>query len=401
MNILYLFQYIIDPSNGGVERVTQLIGDGLRKRKHNVYYLAVREQLSSRQETFDSKYQYIITGYSKDKIKYLEEYKKLLGKLQIDAVISQQATPEATYLLENTPDKIIRISCYHMQPFAYLGRERQIKKLSYPEGFKKNLIKYLTILCPIPFHRHVLRLEKNEFYDMVRTSDKVVLLSSNFYERIQRYSPDIPMNKLSAINNPNTFEPLEDNDLSKKEKVVLYVGRLADPQKNIKGFIDTWLHFHKSNPEWKAYIVGDGEKRSMYEEYAKNKGAENISFEGKQIDVDSYYARATFICLTSIFEGWGMVLTEGMSRGCIPVCFNTYESAKDIIDNNINGIIAKPLDAHDMAYRMSKLVKSPDSLKQMAMAAIRKTKQFNLVDTVAKWENLLSALHNGESDNSK
>ncbi|WP_373730662.1 glycosyltransferase, partial [Bacteroides heparinolyticus] len=38
---------------------------------------------------------------------------------------------------------------------------------------------------------------------------------------------------------------------------------------------------------------------------------------------------ASILCLTSDFEGWGMVLTEAMTFGAIPVVFESFASVKD------------------------------------------------------------------------
>ena len=44
-----------------------------------------------------------------------------------------------------------------------------------------------------------------------------------------------------------------------------------------------------------------------------------------------YYKKASFICLTSNFEGWGMSLVEGMSYGCVPIVLNSFQATDAFI----------------------------------------------------------------------
>ena len=78
-----------------------------------------------------------------------------------------------------------------------------------------------------------------------------------------------------------------------------------------------------------AKEFGKALKENMQQK-VKSYNLKNVFFEGRQSDVAQYYKKASFICLTSNFEGWGMVLTEGMQYGCIPMTFNNYGAAYEI-----------------------------------------------------------------------
>ncbi len=55
----------------------------------------------------------------------------------------------------------------------------------------------------------------------------------------------------------------------------------------------------------------------MLKEMAHKLNLKNISFEGFQ-EPEPYYARSSLFCLTSTFEGFGLVLAEAMQHGCVP-----------------------------------------------------------------------------------
>ena len=97
---------------------------------------------------------------------------------------------------------------------------------------------------------------------------------------------------------------------------------------------------------------------------------------------------ASFVCLTSFYEGWGMSLTEGMSYGCIPFTFNNYGAASDIIDDDINGCLIKTFDEKDYANRLSELMSDENKRQEMSRAAIEKVKSFSVEKIVDKWESL-------------
>lgn len=48
--------------------------------------------------------------------------------------------------------------------------------------------------------------------------------------------------------------------------------------------------------------------------------------------------------MTSDYEGFGMVLTEGMAFGCVPLAFNSFPSLRDIVDEGRDGFIIPPFD---------------------------------------------------------
>lgn len=63
--------------------------------------------------------------------------------------------------------------------------------------------------------------------------------------------------------------------------------------------------------------------------------------EGNRTDMVDYYSMASILCVTSVFEGWPLVLNEAMSYGTVPVVFNTLRALSDIVDNQINGFVER------------------------------------------------------------
>lgn len=389
MNIAFLFYCPIVPHIGGVQRVTDVLTKEFVKRGHNVIFICTESR------NMDDAYQnysatQIYLDSNKNEEEFIADYCKILHTNDIDVVISQEAQKESLLLLANTPICVKRISVVHINPYAIIGNERRIKRAIRSRRLVTNLAKYLVMLFP-HIARQYYRFKENKFYRRILgVSDKLVFLSPSFVELLKENIPDISSRKLAAIGNPNTFVPK--HEAGTKENLIICVARLSEVPKNVRDFILVWQQLYKDNPKWKAIIVGDGPDRGMLESFAKKKGVRNLSFVGRVENVGNYYQRAKFVCMTSIYEGWGMVLTEGMSYGCVPCVYGSYGAAFDIVDDGVNGIISTPFRPKEMADRIQTLINDESRLVQMSSSAIEKVKDFNADKVADKWDALFGSL---------
>lgn len=389
MNIAFLFYCPIVPHIGGVQRVTDVLTKEFVKRGHNVIFICTESR------NMDDAYQnysatQIYLDSNKNEEEFIADYCKILHTNDIDVVISQEAQKESLLLLANTPICVKRISVVHINPYAIIGNERRIKRAIRSRRLVTNLAKYLVMLFP-HIARQYYRLKENKFYRRILgVSDKLVFLSPSFVELLKENIPDISSRKLAAIGNPNTFVPK--HEVGTKENLIICVARLSEVPKNVRDFILVWQQLYKDNPKWKAIIVGDGPDRGMLESFAKKKGVRNLSFVGRVENVGNYYQRAKFVCMTSIYEGWGMVLTEGMSYGCVPCVYGSYGAAFDIVDDGVNGIISTPFRPKEMADRIQTLINDESRLAQISSSAIEKVKDFNADKVADKWNALFGSL---------
>lgn len=389
MNIAFLFYCPIVPHIGGVQRVTDVLTKEFVKRGHNVIFICTESR------NMDDAYQnysatQIYLDSNKNEEEFIADYCKILHTNDIDVVISQEAQKESLLLLANTPICVKRISVVHINPYAIIGNERRIKRAIRSRRLVTNLAKYLVMLFP-HIARQYYRLKENKFYRRILgVSDKLVLLSPSFVELLKENIPNISNRKLVTIGNPNTFVPK--HEAGTKENLIICVARLSEAPKNVRDFILVWQQLYKYNPMWKAVIVGDGPDRGLLESFAKKKGVRNLSFVGRVENVGNYYQRAKFVCMTSIYEGWGMVLTEGMSYGCVPCVYGSYGAAFDIVDDGVNGIISTPFKPKEMADRIQTLINDESRLVQMSSSAIEKVKDFNADKVADKWDALFGSL---------
>ena len=385
MRILFIFDRDIIPERGGIERVTALLADEMEKRGHNITYLSLSEKMEKGPEEARQ----VSIPLQSDNFR--ERLNGLLETRKIDTVIFQGANKTVVSVLDKVPSDFRKYLVLHIKPHVFHGNERAIMRLTPWNDLsgKRKLMKLMGLAFP-PLLRKINLKRYNALYrHIMNHTDRLVLLSQHSVARILSLGGGMDPSRLVAINNPNTFEIPDTENAQDKENLVIFVARLSNPQKNVTGFIDVWRKFHKMRPDWKAVIIGDGEHRAMAEKYAERKRVGNLSFAGHQKFISDYYRWAKMICMTSTYEGWGMVLTEAMAYDCVPVVYDSYEAVHEIIHHNHNGMLVRPFREDEMAKAMKRIADDEALRKSMAAAGREKINDFRIERIVDRWEELL------------
>ena len=396
MNILFVNDSPFNPIVGGLERVTDILAKELLRRGYKVYYLCGKinaEKQYLLEYAYPCElYQLPNFGLFDDKTNS-EYYQDLQHKLKIDIVINQRGLGGwFNDILPITHANLI--SVLHSTPDSYIQLFlNQLIELTVPPyvKFKKIIKRIFPTLISYYWKRKALVDLRNKYKELAYYSNAIVTLSNKDICVIENLINSPHKANIISIANPNTFSSSY-NSHEHKKKNVLYVGRLVKLEKSPHRLLEVWNYLHKLYPEWKLIFVGDGDYRVNMQKYAKEKQLNNVFFEGQQLNVAQYYKEASFVCLTSDFEGWGMSLTEGMQYGCIPFTFNNYGAAFDIIDNDINGCLIPAFDIKEYADRLSELMSNKYKRIEMSRAAMEKVKTFSVKKIVDKWETLFSNL---------
>lgn len=397
MNILFVNDIPFNPIGGGIERVTDVLAKGLIKRGYKVYYLCGKLPQSKQyllNYDFPAQlYQLPQFGLfeNEDNILY---YKNLQDELEIDVVVNQRGLGGwFNGLLPITQTKIV--SVIHSVPDGDVRMFlNKLVELTVPpfEKIKKFIKIKLSSVIKAYWKRKALEDAKTYYNELAQYSDVIVTLSRGDIDMLNRLIGITKKTKIINIPNPNTFDQI--NTISEpKKKILLYVGRLEKTEKEPLRLLKIWNILHKKHPDWQLKIVGDGEERNAMKNYVESQKINNVFFKGRKVDVSKYYREASFVCLTSNFEGWGMSLTEGMQYGCVPFTFGNYGAAYEIIDDGVNGCIIPAFDIKLYARRLSELMENKDKCMAMSKAAIEKVQLFSVEEIVDKWEEMLNSLN--------
>lgn len=150
--------------------------------------------------------------------------------------------------------------------------------------------------------------------------------------------------------------------------------------------IDIWQQLYKQCPQWKLVIVGDGPDKDTL--VNKSKDIPGIEFVGRQ-DPCPYYEKASIFCMTSIFEGFPMCLTEAMQFGCVPIAFDSFSAVYDIIKPGETGELVKSFDKKEYVGKLIHLIDDETYRKKLSKNAFQYVKRYDIANILPKWIELI------------
>jgi glycosyltransferase involved in cell wall biosynthesis len=374
MNILFLLRNI--SSSSGVDVVTRILANEFTNSERNVSLCSI--DFSDNLLNSKVKHFYIFGDWRKiDSSQNINILRDIIKNENINIIINQecQNIPWANLAKranENSKAKII--SCLH-----------------FPILMSVNHFAPRTKFFPKFFIRYIKKSKDlkavNFAYD---NSEALVLLSEKFLKHCKELQPKKNLDKLRVIANPLSFDSKEIN-FEKKQKTILFVGRISEFQKRLSLIIEAWkiILNAKKYDDWNLRIVGDGDDLNNVKKMAN--GLDRVFFEGRQNPI-SYYENASIFFMASSFEGFGVTLTEAQSFGCVPVAMDSFLSLRDIIENNENGIISPDGDVKAFAENAMLLMDDEQLRKNMAKNGMKNIKKFSLGKIAKEWENLFEEL---------
>lgn len=404
MNIAFLWNWPVNEFTGGVGVVTKVLAKEMQNRGHRVIFIApvtqeeksrnarLLENIGMNQDT----YPYVAPQYYVDASIELElvvtETTEILEQNKIDMIIAQDLDPLEIDIVSKLPDGYVKIITKHSQPFEAYEFTRNVFKGYQAKTLSRKIWKNVVLACPYLGQMRQKQLNKRLYKKATSSADRLCLLSSGFITRLLRFMPDLDKRKLCYINNPNTFTD-SSIDVNVKENLVIIVCRLEESTKNVTDFMKAWKMIEQIHPDWKAEIVGDGKDMQLLMNRCKNLGLRSLSFVGYQSNVINYYQRAKMVCVTSWYEGWPMVIVEGMSNGCVPIVYDTFESIRDIFDDGVSGLIVESCTPAKLFNKLNMLMTNSEKYKSLSDYAIEKVKQFTPSNIVDDWEKLYQEIN--------
>ncbi|QIC61255.1 glycosyltransferase family 4 protein [Acinetobacter schindleri] len=193
-------------------------------------------------------------------------------------------------------------------------------------------------------------------------------------------------NKVIAIANPSPY-PLQDNLPLLSNKNILCVGRLTH-QKGFDLLIPAWAKIANQFSDWKVTIVGSGEDEQMLKHMAESSGvAESIIFAGQQKDMDQFYRKASFFCMSSRFEGLPMVLLEAQSYGLPIVSFDCDTGPAEVITNEENGVLVQSLNIDKLSEALVYMINvNSNHYSELILNSKSSTERFKTDSVINIWE---------------
>ena len=318
-----------------------------------------------------------------------------LRQEQVDVIIVQGVMefPFAR-IHETTSCKII--FCLHNKPFWEVEFIRAQPSSEIPHPTFARRLEFLLLRKPVYYLTPKLWNRTVKGYGRMLPSIDRCLLLCEAYRRdfdaaiASKFGEELVRGKTAAILNPLT--PAVPGETMPKQKIILYVGRLVRTHKRVDRLLRIWQKIESHHPDWQLQIVGEGEERPALEKLARRLRLQRIHFLGYRSDMPTIYRTASFICLTSNFEGLPMSLMEGQQYGVIPVSFDSYAGIQEIAQDGKAGIIIPSYSLRRYASRLNRILDHPQEQEQLRRQALAAAQRYDPQVIGQQWLRLFEEL---------
>lgn len=366
---------------GGIQRITISKANALSQIDENEVWIIVTDNKQKPVLPIDKKVHiidlginyfeddwksrwHVIKGILVKRIQHKRKLEIVLNQINPDIVIST-GTSEKNFLpkirVNSNPSFIREIHC-----------TKNYRMLAANNLFEKSLAIF------------------GDFFDyslFINKYDKIVVLTEEDKSNNWKNNP-----KVIVIPNPLTSPCKQKATLEAKK--VIAVGRLVY-QKNFQSLIKAWVHVAQIHPDWILEIWGEGSLKIELENLIDQLNLKrHVFLKGYTYDIQSKMLNASIFVLSSIFEGFGLVIVEAMSCGLPIVSYACPCGPKDIINNGKDGFLVDINNEFKLAYKINHLIENEELRQQMSDAAILKAKQYNTENIIPIWRNLFSTLTN-------
>jgi N-acetyl-alpha-D-glucosaminyl L-malate synthase BshA len=188
---------------------------------------------------------------------------------------------------------------------------------------------------------------------------------ANRYNRVIRLPPGVDV---------SSFKPENRNDslrgkygVSPDEKLLLCVGRLAG-RKGVDYVLEAAVKIKSENENFKLLIIGEGPQWHKLHKQMNALGlSDHCKFLGKLPfdELEAFYATADIFIYHSLWEGYGLIVSEALASGT-PCVATNVGGAPEMITYGKDGYYFDVGDTDSIAEHTLKLMNDDKLLQQMS-----------------------------------
>ncbi len=197
-------------------------------------------------------------------------------------------------------------------------------------------------------------------------------------------------NKSIVIPNPIT-EHAKERDYKERKNEIVFVGRFDINQKRQDLMVEAFDIVLKHFPEYKLNFYGIGSDLNIIKTLVSKKRIQDkVIFHGQTKNIQDELIKYKIFVLTSDFEGMPNSLIEAMSCGLSVVTTDfSPGTAKDLIENYVNGIIVRNNNPSEIAKAIMFLIKNDDKSEEIAIEAKQINKLLEPKKIINQWVELI------------
>jgi glycosyltransferase involved in cell wall biosynthesis len=190
--------------------------------------------------------------------------------------------------------------------------------------------------------------------------------------------------KFTVIPNPLSFQSAKKALL--ENKVIVSMGRLVYP-KGYSYLIDAFALVHEKHPDWKLYIYGVGSEKEVFQNQINNLSLQNtVILKEPETDVESVMQQASLFVLPSLYDGFGLVLTEAMVCGVPCIAFDCECGPSEILTDKEDGLLVELKNVNLLAEKMDLLISNETLRQEMGRRAKENVHKFDIDKIMLLWQ---------------
>ena len=191
---------------------------------------------------------------------------------------------------------------------------------------------------------------------------------------------------------PNSFPFYPDKPSLCENKQAIIVGRY-NSAKGYNYLIDAWKIVYQKHPDWIINIFGSGEYEDRVRKQIQDHGLQDVVIMNNPIDhIMEEYLKSSIYVMSSVFEGFAMVLLEAMSCGLPCVSFDCPYGPRNVITDGEDGILVEYLNSQALADNICKLIENEELRKRMGSNGRRNVLRFSRETIMPQWVELFKSL---------
>ena len=315
----YQIKIVIENDNGKDNTLEKYINSNVTYLKNYNYILEIKNLRENRKKSLWSRIKYNLAITKEKKYadnKFLQIYKEYKPDIVID--------------FDSSLTKIIdKLNSSKNLVWIHSSIKNWKKKKSKIDRFVDRISKYSKIICICKEMKEDLINLKNEL------KNKVDFL----------YNP-IDFDRIKKLSNEDFSE--EDKKLL-KGKFLLSIARLDCVPKDFETLFKAYEIAKKDGYDGKLYIIGDGPDKDKVEKLKEaNLYKEDILLLGRKENPYNWLKKADKLILSSRYEGFAIVLLEGLCLGKNVIASDCKTGPNEILANN-RGLLFKVGDYSTLA----------------------------------------------------
>lgn len=195
-----------------------------------------------------------------------------------------------------------------------------------------------------------------------------------------------------AIPNALPFYPESVSTCENKRAII--VGRYTEA-KGYDYMVEAWRIVHSKHPDWTIHTFAMGEDEDRIRKKIQSYGLqETIIMNPPTDNIMEEYLNSSICIVSSVFEGFSMVLIEAMACGLPCVSFDCPHGPRAIIKDGEDGYLIEYLNVQALADGICKLIEDKELRKEMGRKGRLNVLRFSRDTVMQQWVNLFESLKN-------